>query len=290
MDIHFNPENIKSGHALALGNFDGFHRGHKAIVTKTMEIAHQKGLKTGVITFEPHPIGLFRPDILPVRINDLHSKMALLAAAGVENCHIIKFNRQFSQMKAHGFIDKYLRGNHIITGFNFAFGHNREGSPEMLHQVLAENYTQVDAVEEGGSIYSSSMVRMAIKSGEVRMANNLLGYNYFITGKVAHGAGRGAEIGFPTANIKLKPSLLRLKYGVYAVNTPYGRGVANFGVRPTVDGKTELLEVHIFDFSKKIYGEKLKIEFLDFIRPEKTYNSVDELKEQIKKDVEKAKE
>ncbi len=290
MKIIYNPKNITGGQALALGNFDGFHRGHKAIIEKTKEIAQKKGLKPGVITFEPHPITLFKPDILPVRINDLHGKMALLAQAGVENCYIIKFTRHFSQMKAHEFIDRYLTGNHIVTGFNFAFGHNREGSPEMLHQVLGGNYTQVEPVQESGSIYSSSMVRMAIKSGEIKMANGVLGYNYFITGKVLRGAGKGAQIGFPTANIKLKPSILRPKYGVYAVNTNYGRGVANFGVRPTVDGKNEFLEVHIFDFAKKIYDEKLKVEFLDFIRAEKTYNSFDELKEQIKKDAARAKE
>jgi len=289
MKIIYNPKNIKPGQALALGNFDGFHQGHKAIMAKTLEIAKDKSLKPGVITFEPHPIGLFRPDILPVRINDIHGKMELLAQAGVENCYVIKFNRKFSEMKAYEFIEKYLLGNHIITGFNFAFGHNREGSPELLHQVLAHDYTQVEPVQESGSIYSSSMVRMAIKSGEVRMANKLLGYNYFISGKIRKGAGKGAEIGFPTANIRLKPSLLRLKYGVYAVNTNFGRGVANFGVRPTVDGKNELLEVHLFDFDKKIYGEKMKVEFLDFIRAEKTYNSFDELKEQIKKDCEIAK-
>lgn len=290
MKIIYNPENIKSGHALALGNFDGFHLGHKEIIRKTMQIAKNKGLKPGVITFEPHPIGLFRPDILPVRINDLAGKMSLLEAAGVEVCYVIKFNRKFSEMKAYEFINRYLMGNNIVTGFNFAFGHNRQGSPEMLHQVLGGDYTQVDAVEEAGSIYSSSMVRMAITSGEIRMANKLLGYNYFVTGRVLQGAKKGSQIGFPTANIRLKPNLLRLKYGVYAVKTNFGRGVANFGVRPTVDGKTELLEVHLFDFDKNIYGEKIIVEFLDFIRAEKTYNSFDELKEQIKKDAARAKE
>ncbi len=290
MKIIYNPKTIPSGHAIALGNFDGVHLGHKVILRQMRDIAAAKSLKPAVITFEPHPIALFRPQVLPVRINDLHVKMELLAANGVEVCYIIKFNRQFSELKALEFIDKYLRGNHIITGFNFAFGHNREGGPELLHEVLGGNYTQVEPVEEGGAVYSSSMVRMALKSGEVRMANKLLGYDYYIRGKVIRGAGKGAGIGFATANIKLKPSLLRAKYGVYAVNTQFGRGVANFGVRPTVDGKTELLEVHIFDFAKDIYGQSLKVEFLDFIREERTYKSLDELKLQIVKDAAKAKE
>lgn len=290
MKIIFNPKSIEAGHAIALGNFDGLHSGHKVIIQKMQEIASEKGLIPSVITFEPHPVNLFKPDILPVRINDLHEKMALLSQAGVEICYIIKFNRRFSEMKALEFINKYLRGNQVVTGFNFAFGNKREGNTKLLKQELGEKYTQVEPVEEAGSIFSSSMVRAALKAGDVKLANRLLGYNYYINGRVIKGAGKGREFGFATANIKLKPSLLKPKYGVYTVNTQFGRGVANFGVRPTVDGRTELLEVHIFNFDKKIYGEKLKTEFLDFIRPEKTYNSIEELKAQIKIDCEKARD
>ena len=276
MKIIYNPATIPPGHALALGNFDGFHLGHVQIINKTREIAGHKGLKTAVLTFEPHPISLFRPEIGAVRINDLRGKAELLAGAGVEICYIIKFNR-------------YLLGNHIVTGFNFAFGNNREGNPELLHKILGANYTQVSPVEEAGSVYSSSMARMAISAGEMKMAAKLLGHNYFVSANILQGAGKGREFGFPTANLKLKSKLLRPKYGVYAVDTNFGCGVANFGVRPTVDGKTELLEVHLFNFDREIYGERMRVEFLDFIRGEKTYNNVEELKTQIGKDIESAK-
>ena len=289
MEIVFNPKNIPPGHALAIGNFDGFHLGHKGIIRKMLDVSRENGLIPAVITFEPHPINVFKPHSAPLRINDLHGKMLMLSEAGVKVCYILKFDVRFSKMHFRGFIERFMGGNRVVTGFNFAFGHNREGSANTLKETLKDYYTQVAPVEEAGSVYSSSMVRMAITSGEVLMANKLLGHNYFIESRVIQGDKRARQMGFPTANIKLKPSLLKPKYGVYAVNTNYGKGIANFGVRPTAGGKRELLEVHLFDFNGNLYGQKLRVEFLSFIREEKAYNDFSELKKQIEIDVERVK-
>ena len=292
--IIYNPKEISGGFAngyvLALGNYDGFHLGHKAIIAKARAIADQKGLKLGVISFEPHPITLFKPEKLPIRLNTLRDKVCQLEEAGVDSLIILRFNKSFSEISAHDFIARYLQGNHVVTGFNFAFGYKRQGNTELLQKELGENYTMIDPAKNGEVIYSSSVVRHAIKDGNVRLATQILGHRYFISGKVIKGAGKGSQLGFATANIKLRPELMRPKYGVYAVKTNYGFGVANFGVRPTIDGKTELLEVHLFDFEKDIYGKALKIEFIDYLREEKQFNNIDELIKQISADKIKAKE
>ncbi len=293
MQIIFNPKKmppeLAGKLAIAIGNFDGLHKGHCAIITAAREVAREKGLKTAVITFEPHPLHIFRPEKLPVRLTDMKSKLNLFEELGVEVAIILKFNKKFAQLPAEEFIEKFLRGNHVITGHDFAFGKGRAGSAEMLEEKLGRDYTRLEQLGNGEIVYSSSAIRKALREGDVKNANSLLGRNYQITARVVSGAGKGSAIGFPTANLRLKPAMLRPKYGVYKVITNYGRGVANFGVRPTLDGRTELLEVHIFGFDKKIYGEKLTVEFVDFIRAEKAFNSVEELKEQIGKDCEQAK-
>jgi len=289
MQVYYNPKVIEKNQVIALGNFDGVHMGHKAILKKTKWLAAQSGAKPAVITFEPHPVHLFKPSVLPIRINSLKGKIALLEKAGIENCHILKFNRSFANLSAEEFINKYLAGNHIVTGYDFVFGKSRTGNAELLQERLGENYTIIPPQEGDGVVYSSSKVRTALKAGDVQTANFLLGHNYFIEGKVLHGAGKGAQIGFATANIKLKPYLLKPKYGVYKVQTNYGAGIANFGVRPTLDGITEILEVHLFDFRGDIYGKMLNVEFEKYIRAEKKFASVQELKNQIQEDIKIAK-
>ncbi len=289
MQIHYNPQTIEKGQVIALGNFDGVHKGHAAIIKKAKWLAKENGLKPAVITFEPHPAHLFRPQALPIRITSLKGKMNLLEKAGVENCYILKFNRKLASLTPHEFIEKYLKHNRVVTGYDFVFGKGREGNTELLRKELGENYTMLNAVEDNGLVYSSSKIRAALKAGDLATAKFLLGHDHFIEGHVIHGDAKGRELGFATANIRLKPNIIRPKYGVYKVRTNFGDGVANFGVRPTLDGKKELLEVHLFDFSKDIYGQAIKVELLSFIRPEKQFASLQELKKQIEDDVTTAK-
>lgn len=290
MQIHYNPQNIENNQVIALGNFDGVHLGHKAILKKTKYLAGLQGFAPAVITFEPHPVHLFKPQNLPIRITSLKGKLQLLEKMGIENCYILKFNRKFAGFSAEEFISKYLSGNHIVTGYDFVFGKGRSGNAQMLQEKLGKNYTMITPQAGNGVVYSSSKVRAALKIGDMQTANFLLGHNYFIEGRVLHGAGKGAEIGFPTANIKLKPYLLKPKYGVYKVSTNFGAGIANFGVRPTIDGITEVFEVHLFDFKGGVYGKMLNVELERYIREEKKFSSIQELKNQIQEDIKKARD
>ncbi|PIR32077.1 MAG: hypothetical protein COV36_05345 [Alphaproteobacteria bacterium CG11_big_fil_rev_8_21_14_0_20_44_7] len=289
MQIIFNPALINDKCVIALGNFDGVHLGHKAIVQKTVELAKEKQVPAAVMTFEPHPMHLFRKDKLPIRLTPLKAKIALLEREGIERVYIMKFNRSFAEISAEDFISRFLANCHVVTGSNFGFGKGRSGDERLLKAKLGENYTQITEISQAGEVYSSSLIRKALKSGDVEAANKLLGHIYYIDGKVIGGAKLGEGLGYPTANIKLKAQMLRPKYGVYAVETNFGAGVANFGLRPTIDGKTELLEVHIFDFAENIYGQDLRVNLLAFIREEKHFENIEALKEQIGKDAEAAK-
>jgi riboflavin kinase/FMN adenylyltransferase len=289
MQICLNPKNIEKEQVIALGNFDGVHVGHKAIIKKARHLAREKGAKLAVITFEPHPVHLFRPEKLPIRITSLKGKLKLLEKMGVDNYYILKFNRKFASLTAQEFMEKYLKNNHIVTGYDFVFGKGRSGTAEGLKAELGNNYTMVSQVEDKGVVYSSSKIRAALEVGDMETAKFLLGHNYFIEGRIKRGAGKGRELGYPTANIHLKPYIKRPKYGVYKVNTNFGAGVANLGVRPTLDGKTEVLEVHLFDFAGDLYGKIMEVDFIKFIRPEKQFASLQELKNQIESDVQNAK-
>lgn len=289
MQVHYNPQNIENNQVIALGNFDGLHKGHLAILKKAKWLAKENGQKLAVITFEPHPAHLFRPEALPIRITSLKGKLKLLEKAGVENCYILKFNKRLAGLTPHEFIERYLKGNRVVTGYDFLFGKKREGNAATLRKELGDNYTMVEPVQESGLVYSSSKIRAALKAGDLGTAKFLLGHDYFVEGRVQHGDKKGRELGWPTANIRLKPQILRPRYGVYKVRTNFGEGVANFGVRPTLDGRKELLEVHLFDFASEIYGKEMEVEFLNFIRPEKQFASLQELKNQIEEDVNTAK-
>lgn len=289
MQVYYNPQSIEKGQVIALGNFDGLHKGHKAILKKAKWLSREKGAKLAVITFEPHPMQFFKPENGPIRLSSFRGKLKLFEKAGVDNIYILKFSKKLAALSPQQFIDKYLTGSHVVTGYDFLFGKGREGTTETLKQILGENYTMIPAVEDGGLVYSSSKVRAALKVADLETAKFLLGHDYFMEGKIVHGDKKGREIGWPTANIKLKPYLMRPAYGVYKVRTNFGEGVANFGVRPTLDGKKELLEVHVFDFAGDIYGKTMEVEFLKYLRPEKQFASLQELKNQIEDDVKRAK-
>lgn len=292
MQIIFNPQSIESEQVLALGNFDGVHRGHKAIIAQAKKLAGRLGFKPAVMTFEPHPLHLFRPELKPLRVSSFRTKLKLFEQEGVKKCYVMKFNRSFSKISAQDFVDRYLKTSHVVTGYDFAFGAGRKGNWEFLREQLGEQYHRVEQVGDGEIFYSSSKIRTALRDGDITQANHILGHKYVIDGNVVSGAQLGSELGFPTINLQLKPYVMRPKYGVYAVQTEFGAGVANLGKRPTVDGENERFEVHLFDKPADfaIAENKLSVEVLGFIRDEKKFNSLDELKAQIAEDVGKAKD
>lgn len=290
------------GGVFALGNFDGVHRGHQAVVKTAVEKARGLGVAARVVTFEPHPRSLFKPHIPPFRLTPAPAKIRLLRALGVEDVIVLPFTQEFSNLPAQDFVQRILVQNyaaqHIIAGFDFVFGHDRVGNMKNLRNWLAPHNIGVTEVtpfrDEHGAIMSSSRTREALQQGDLRTAEHILGRPWSVAGIIQRGAQRGRQMSVPTANIALG-EYLRPKFGVYAVNA--GRvgqllnhqGVANIGTRPTVDGKTETLEFHMFDFEGDIYGEEWEVELVDFIRPEQAFPDIETLRAQIMKDIEAAK-
>lgn len=280
---------------MALGNFDGMHKGHQAVIGRAHAIAREQGRPLAVMTFEPHPRRFFRPDLPVLRIVPFSEKARLLREAGVDYMYVARFNRRFCELSAQAFMAdilcKGLSVAHVVTGHNFAFGHKRSGSVETLHEAQASglfDYTQVEAVAREESVYSSTAIREALAEGRMADAAALLGRPYSMHGTIIHGAKRGGGIGFPTANIRPAPLYLP-RFGVYAVRLhvtgQHYDAVANFGNRPTVDGQTVLLETHALDASFDAYGAAARVDFVDFIRPEQKFSGIDALKAQIAQDV-----
>lgn len=293
--------NMKGG-ALALGNFDGVHRGHQAVVRTAVEKARGQGVPALVLTFEPHPRSVLKPDIAPFRLTPAAVKEKLLRGLGVDHIIALPFTPEFSNLSAQEFVQKILierlQVSHVVAGFDYVFGHKRGGTMPLLRQWLAPHNIKVTEVtpfrDAQGMVMSSSRTREALQNGDTKTAAHILGRFWSITGIVQHGAKRGSSIGVPTMNIGLG-DYQRPKFGVYAINARrtldghFYQGVANIGTRPTVDGKTEWLEAHVFGFSGTVYGEEWEIALMDFIRPEQTFENIDQLRGQIMKDIEAAK-
>jgi riboflavin kinase / FMN adenylyltransferase len=281
------PDGALRGAVLAMGNFDGVHRGHQAVIAVARERASALGAPAGVLTFEPHPRDFFHPAEPLFRLTDERTKLRLLAATGLDGAAVLTFNAALAATTADEFVARILveslgvRG--VIVGFNFHFGKNRTGSPAFLAEQGRKHGFDVDIVspfELNGRPVSSGPVRDALIAGLVTDAAVLLGFPWFVSGKVIHGDKRGRELGFPTANLELNASC-GLRHGVYAVRVGVdGRrydGVANFGRRPMFDSGVVLLEVFLFDFSGDLYGRDIDVAFIDWIREEKLFSSVDEL-------------
>ncbi len=290
------------GAAIAIGNFDGLHKGHHAVLRRMMEQAERMGVPKAVMTFEPHPRRFFKPDLPIRRIYPLHHKLRLLEMLGVEIVYLLPFNAQMADLSAQDFMQQILQdgleAKTVITGYDFCFGKGRSGNCANLQgfaeQTDAFSYEAVEAQKLDEEIYSSTAIRGAIEEGNMEAAARLLGRPYSVIGRVKHGDARGREMGFPTANISL-PTLLKPAYGVYAVRVslPDGKlqnGVANWGVRPTMDGMREWLEVHLFDFKGDLYGQRLEVALMSKLRNEQRFDSLDALKAQIAKDCSHAKE
>ncbi len=281
---------------VALGNFDGVHNGHVAVIKKTIEIAKAHRRPAGVLTFEPHPLTIIKPDIKPFRLTAESQKASLMQKLGIDNLFIIDFTKEFSQIKAADFIKQILVDglavSHVVTGEDFIFGHNREGCSALLADAAKEYnfcYTKVLPVGNDTNAFSSSLIRKSLAEGRPSDVRAMLGRNFVICGVVEDGNKKGREIGFPTINISLG-EYLRPAFGVYAAKINIeGRekplyGAANLGIRPTINGIKELLEVHIFDFSENIYGLNVQVELIEYIRPEQKFSGLDALKNQITED------
>jgi riboflavin kinase/FMN adenylyltransferase len=288
------------GAVVAIGNFDGVHRGHRAVIAAAQKRAAALGKPAAALTFTPHPRVFLRPQDPHFALNDERSKLRLLAATGLDGAIVMTFNAALAATSAEDFVGKILRGRFAISGaaigFDFHFGKNRAGSPEFLREQGAQLGFAVDIVpplEDEGRPVSSGAVRNALTQGKVVEAAELLGGPWFVSAEVIAGAKRGRELGFPTANLKLDPSCA-LKHGIYAVRVNVGGrlvdGVASFGRRPTFDNGAPLLEVFLFDFSGDLYGQRLDVALISWIRAEAKFDSIDALKRQMADDSTKARE
>jgi len=292
------PTPLKGG-VLSLGNFDGLHRGHQAVLSKALEIARGKGVAAGVMTFEPHPRLFFKPEQEPFLLSPFRIKARLIEALGVDYLFVQNFDREFSQRTAENFVEEILVGglgiSHVVVGYDYVFGHQRKGNVAFLHEMAKRFGFGVTSVgelaAERGARYSSTNVRTLLKEGEPHQAAQLLGRYWEIEGRVEHGDARGRTLGFPTANVPYQ-HYLHPKKGVYAVRagvdqgseTVWYDGVANFGNRPTFDKTDVLLEVHLLDFNDDLYAKHLRVALVDYIRPERKFDGLDALKAQIAAD------
>lgn len=284
------------GTSVSIGAFDGLHIGHRQILQAMIGHAAASGLPHVVMTFDPHPLAVLRPDQPVPLLTDLDQKLQLLERLQVKHCLVLQFDHHFAAMSPSQFIDEVLVGTlqirDIFVGYNFTFGRHGAGTPALLQEYGQRHGFQThvfDAIRCNEQVISSTAIRHLISAGDLRTAAMYLGRPYRIAGPVVHGAARGRTIGFPTANVHLAPSLALPPLGVYAVRArvrgqTYG-GAANLGVRPTVDGKQVCLEVHLLQFNGDLYGERLETEFIEFIRPEKKFANLKELEQQIQRDI-----
>ena len=293
------------GSAIAIGNFDGVHRGHQAVINAAGRLARADQRPWAVLTLEPHPRQIFQPDTEPFRLTPGPAKEHLIAELGVDHLIVLTFDREFSQREAEGFVTDILIGacgaHHVVSGYDFAFGQGRKGNCELLlkmGQDLGFGFTAVQAVQdELGGVYSSTRIRECLVAADPKGAAQILSRSFEIEGIVEKGDARGRQIGFPTANVALG-DYLRPAQGVYAVKvgiytgseTVWHNGVANLGSRPTFDGKSVLLEAHVFNFEGDLYGQTLRVALIDYVRAEKKFDGIDSLKAQIVADSERAKE
>jgi riboflavin kinase/FMN adenylyltransferase len=288
------------GAVVAIGNFDGVHRGHRAVIAAAQKRAALLGKPAAALTFTPHPRVFLRPQDPHFQLNDERTKLRLLAGTGLDGAIVLTFNQALASTSAEDFVVKILRGRFAISGaalgFDFHFGKNRAGSPALLREQGERLGFAVDVVpplEDEGRPVSSGAVRAALTQGKVIEASELLGMPWLVSGEVIAGAKRGRDLGFPTANMRLDPSCA-LKHGIYAVRANAGGrlidGVASFGRRPTFDNGAPLLETFLFDFSGDLYGQAIDVAFIAWIRAEAKFDSIDDLKRQMEADSAQARE
>ncbi len=291
--------------SLTIGNFDGVHLAHQKIIEKTQEIAQKNNLSSALLTFEPHPISFlnknkndFNQDF---RITNLANKINLLKKYSLDYIIILPFNNKLSSIEANNFIEEILINKFnvksLIIGYDFTFGKGREGNFKTLESYNFDlheiNPIKIFDKNHNEITISSSLARQYLKSGEIKSLNQILGHNFTIDGIVVEGKKIAGELGYKTANINHKINLIKPKFGVYKTRTfiedknKFYDSITNFGIKPTFDNSSSkpLFETHILNFSKNLYYKKIRVEFLDFIRDEKKFSSIEELKKQIKIDI-----
>ncbi len=286
---------------VAIGNFDGVHRGHQSLLKELVKDADSQGVEAVVLTFFPHPVEVLHPEKKLERLTTTSEKLSLLGDYGVSSALVQTFDKSLAELTPAEFVNHFfvtgLKAKSVHVGNNFCFGKNRSGTTAVLARLCEAQGIKLFAAKEvatDGTKIGSSEIRRLVAAGKVEEAAVHLGRPYFLTGNVRHGDKRGRTIGFPTANLHVPSDKILPKNGVYAVqvhwqNESY-RAIANVGVRPTFEEASpqRLVEVHIFDFNHKIYDEFLEVEFIRFIRDEKKFPSLDALKAQIQEDIQKA--
>lgn len=285
------------GLALTIGNFDGIHIGHANIAARVKEVAKDRGLLSAAMFFEPQPREFFRPDSCPPRLTSLHEKYLFMKNLGIDRLYCLRFSEKIANLPPETFIKDILIGRlnakHIVIGDDFRFGAGRSGSIENLRAEPSFTSESTQSYLLGGKRISSTAIREALQMGNLPLAEGMLGRPYSITGKVVHGRQLGRTIGFPTANVALNRIVVPVS-GVYAVTACIDGtelpGIANIGMRPTVNGTTPTLETHIFDFGRDIYGIRITVKFLKKLRDECKFDSVMKLRDAIALDMVAAKE
>lgn len=298
-DGHERVGDALRGAVLAIGNFDGLHRGHAALFERAKERARERGAKAAALTFEPHPVRVLAPRFAPPLILTLEEKIAGLERAGLDAVVVQPFDRAFASTPPRAFVDEVLVGSlgvsGVVVGPDFSFGHKGAGKVADLEAWLAAHGATVDvvpAVTEGGMVCSSTKVRELVREGRVDAAAIVLGRTYSLTGVVEDGDKRGRRMKVPTANLRTARELLP-KIGVYATGAKLDGGpempsVTNVGLRPTFDGEGLRIEAHVLDFEGELYDRPLELFFYERLRDERKFASADELRRQIAKDVERA--
>lgn len=304
MQIHTNIKDLGtiSKPVVTIGTFDGVHAGHRIILERIKEIATNRKGNAVLVTFEPHPRFLIDPNHKLKLLTTLTEKKELLEELGVDHLVIVPFNKEFAEQEAKDYVEDFIiqkvRPEVLVIGYDHHFGKNRSGSFYLLEAYAAKGHFELEEISKqlvDEAHVSSTAIRNALDHGDVKEASNLLQSNFQLRGLVVKGDQKGRTIGFPTANLEIEnDKKLIPAHGVYAVNAALNgekfQGVMNIGHRPTVNDQEELrLEVHLFDFDKDIYGDTLKVNFIEKLRDEKKFDSFDELKEQIKLDCKQAK-
>ena len=286
--------------ALTIGNFDGLHLGHLAIINHVKKIAKEKNLASAILTFQPHPISFLKPEkSRDFLIAQLAQKLKFFRDAGIDYAIILPFNKNLCEISARDFVAeilvKTLNVKHLTIGYDFTFGKNREGNFKNL-EADAKNFgftlEEISPIKNHDQTCSSTAIRRLISEGKIIQANEILGRKFAISGLVNEGKKLASQLGFPTANLVAKTCIVKPKFGVYKTETfiPFlGKkfpSITNFGIKPTIGGvEAPLFETHILNFNQNIYGKKIVVEFVDFIREEKKFASLDALKEQINDDL-----
>ena len=302
MEIINGLHNLRSRHrgcVLTIGNFDGVHRGHRQLIDALCEKAKALSVPSMLMTFEPQPREFFAGTKLPARLTRFREKVYLLDQTPLDRLLCLPFNERTANIEADWFANDFVvdqvGAKHLVIGDDFRFGRGREGDFALFERygrIHGYSVSAMSTLLQGEARISSTLIREILAAGDFTAATNLLGHEYFIMGRVVYGRQLGRQLNVPTANIRLQRYRAALE-GVYCVTVEgiagaVRRGIANIGVRPTVDGKEPLLEVHVFDYTGNLYGDLIKVTFKQKLREEQTFDSIDSLKTQINQDIEQA--